>query len=67
MRRTESEKQGVQMCFSGVYSHVQFHNDFVLCGECISGALYWNDFISLAKKCGFSDPRVVSATHVWYT
>ena len=63
VRRTESERQGVEMYFSDVYSHcrtpVQLRNDFVLCGECISSALYWNDFISLAKKCGFSDPRVV--------
>ena len=29
-------------------------------GECISGALYWNDFVNLAKKVGFGDPRLVS-------
>lgn len=33
--------------------------DKVLFGECISGALYWKDFIALAKKVGFDDPRLV--------
>jgi ubiquinone/menaquinone biosynthesis C-methylase UbiE len=27
--------------------------------ECLSGALYWNDFISIAKEAGFLDPRLV--------
>jgi len=34
-------------------------NDPVLYGECLSGALYWNDFLNLAKECGFTDPRLV--------
>lgn len=25
----------------------------------MSGALYWNDFLSVSKKCGFLDPRLV--------
>lgn len=33
--------------------------DLVLYGECLSGALYWNDFHQLAKSCGFKDPRLV--------
>jgi arsenite methyltransferase len=28
-------------------------------GECLSGALYWNDFHNLAKDAGFRDPRLV--------
>jgi hypothetical protein len=28
-------------------------------GECLSGAFYWNDFLRLAKECGFQDPRLV--------
>ena len=28
-------------------------------GECLSGALYWNDFIQMAKAAGFTDPRLV--------
>jgi len=34
-------------------------NDPVLYGECLSGALYWNDYNSIAKAAGFTDPRVV--------
>jgi hypothetical protein len=33
--------------------------DPVLYGECLSGALYWNDFLKLSKKVGFADPRLV--------
>ena len=29
----------------------------VLWGECISGALYINDFLALAREAGFADPR----------
>ena len=32
----------------------------LLYGECLSGALYWNDFTTMAKSAGFMDPRVVS-------
>jgi hypothetical protein len=32
----------------------------VLYGECLSGALYWNDFLRLARQAGFADPRLVS-------
>jgi hypothetical protein len=35
-------------------------SDPVLHGECLSGALYWNDFLSLAKAAGFADPRLVT-------
>ena len=34
-------------------------SDPVLYGECLSGALYWNDFLNLAKLTGFADPRLV--------
>ena len=34
--------------------------DPVLYGECLAGALYWNDFLSLAKAAGFADPRLVT-------
>ena len=30
--------------------------DKLLWGECLSGALYWNDFLNLAKAAGFGDP-----------
>ena len=34
-------------------------NDEVLYGECLSGALYWWDFLELSKEAGFADPRLV--------
>ena len=30
-------------------------------GECLSGALYWNDFLTIAKESGFKDPRMVTS------
>lgn len=56
-------KPGGEFYFSDVYAdrripnHLQ--NDPVLYGECLSGALYWNDFINLSKQAGFLDPRLV--------
>jgi len=35
-----------------------------LYGECLTGALYWNDFIRKARKAGFNDPRIVSMNRV---
>lgn len=56
-------KPGGEMYFSDVYASQrvpeELVNDPVLYGECLSGALYWNDFINLAKRCGFADPRLV--------
>lgn len=57
-------KPGGEMYFSDVYSDRRIPEALVknelLYGECLSGALYWNDFISLAKKNGFLDPRLVN-------
>eukprot|EP00667_Euglena_gracilis_P030294 EG_transcript_41651 len=36
----------------------------MLFGECISGALYWNDFVRLAQRCGFPDPRLVKDSRI---
>ncbi|MEN8167535.1 MAG: methyltransferase domain-containing protein [Pseudomonadota bacterium] len=56
-------KPGGELYFSDVYAdrRVPHHliSDPVLYGECLSGALYWNDFLNLAKKAGFADPRLV--------
>jgi SAM-dependent methyltransferase len=56
-------KPGGEMYFSDVYAdrRVPAHllDDPVLWGECLSGALYWNDFLSLARRAGFADPRLV--------
>lgn len=61
-------KPGGEMYFSDVYSdrRVPEHlrEDPVLWGECLSGALYWNDFISLAKEVGFRDPRVFDSSPI---
>lgn len=57
-------KPGGEMYFSDVYSDRRVPKALVdnelLYGECLSGALYWNDFISLAKRNGFLDPRLVT-------
>jgi len=51
------------MYFSDVYTDRRVSeavkNDPVLYGECLGGALYWNDFQNLAKTAGFADPRLV--------
>ncbi len=41
------------------YQPAHLISDPVLYGECLSGALYWNDFLNLAKQAGFADPRLV--------
>ena len=55
-------KKGGEMYFSDVYADKrvpqQLQDDRVLWGECISGAMYWNDFLNAAKNAGFADPRV---------
>jgi arsenite methyltransferase len=56
-------KPGGEMYFSDVYCDRRLpdavRQDPVLYGECLGGALYWNDFHNLAKKAGFTDPRLV--------
>jgi len=56
-------RPGGELYFSDVYSDrrvpEQLVKDPVLYGECLSGALYWNDFQNIAKQCGFLDPRLV--------
>jgi SAM-dependent methyltransferase len=55
-------KPGGEMYFSDVYSdrRVPAHllDDPVLHGECLSGALYWGDFLAHAHAAGFADPRL---------
>jgi len=56
-------KYGGEMYFSDVYAlnrvSEDLRNDPVLFGECLSGALYYNDFLRLAREVGFTDPRLV--------
>lgn len=58
-------RPGGEMYFSDVYADRRvpqaLTRDPVLYGECLSGALYWNDFLSLAKTAGFADPRLVTS------
>lgn len=56
-------KPGGEFYFSDVYADRrvpdEVRNDSVLYGECLGGALYWNDFLRLAIGNGFADPRLV--------
>jgi len=56
-------KPGGEFYFSDVYADRrvsdELRTDPVLYGECLGGALYWNDFISLSHNSGFADPRLV--------
>ncbi|MEL7097834.1 MAG: methyltransferase domain-containing protein [Pseudomonadota bacterium] len=58
-------KPGGEMYFSDVYASRRIpqalRDDDVLYGECLSGALYINDFLRLARETGFDDPRQVKA------
>ena len=58
-------KAGGEFYFSDVYADRRLADDLrgdpVARGECLGGALYWNDFLTIAKRAGFVDPRLVSA------
>lgn len=58
-------KEGGEFYFSDVYCNrrlpPELAQDRELYGECLGGALYWNDFQNLAKECGFNDPRIVES------
>ncbi len=56
-------KPGGEMYFSDVYCDRRIPEalvkDEVLYGECLSGALYWRDFLEYCQHAGFTDPRLV--------
>ena len=56
-------KKGGELYFSDIYADrrlpAALREDELLYGECLGGALYWNDFHNLAKRHGFADPRLV--------
>lgn len=56
-------KPGGEFYFSDIYADHRvpsaLRNDPLLYGECLGGALYWNDFLTLAGNAGFADPRLV--------
>jgi radical SAM/Cys-rich protein len=58
-------KFGGEFYFSDVYADRrvpgQIARQEVLYGECLGGALYYKDFERIAKKVGFTDPRVISS------
>ena len=57
-------KPGGEFFFSDVYCDRRLDDAVrrhpVLWGECLGGALYWQDFLQLARSAGFRDPRLVS-------
>ena len=56
-------KAGGEFYFADVYADrrlpAELRSDPVLYGECLGGALYWKDFLRLARAAGFADPRLV--------
>lgn len=56
-------KPGGELYFSDVYANRRvpevLQKDELLWGECLSGALYWNDFVRMSQRAGFCDPRLV--------
>jgi SAM-dependent methyltransferase len=56
-------KEGGEIYFSDVYADRRMpdehKNNDILWGECLSGALYYNDFFLICQKVGFNDPRLV--------
>ncbi|XP_002736526.1 arsenite methyltransferase-like [Saccoglossus kowalevskii] len=61
-------KPGGELYFSDVYASKpvpkEVQENKVLWGECISGALYWDDLMKIAKEVGFTKPRLVTASHI---
>jgi hypothetical protein len=58
-------KPGGELYFADVYCDRRLSDDIktdpLLYGECLGGALYWNDFLPMAKQAGFLDPRLVTS------
>lgn len=56
-------KEGGEFYFSDVYADRRVPESVrtnpILYGECLGGALYWNDFLRMAQAAGFPDPRLV--------
>ncbi|XP_030636261.1 arsenite methyltransferase [Chanos chanos] len=61
-------KEGGELYFSDIYSSARVSEELrahkVLWGECLSGALWWEDLMQLAADVGFSPPRLVTASPV---
>lgn len=61
-------RPGGEFYFSDVYSDRRIPSGLsensVLYGECLGGALYKNDFLRLARRTGFHDPRIVKSNAI---
>lgn len=61
-------KEGGELYFSDIYADrripKEMQDDKVLWGECLSGALYFEDFRRLMNHIGFKDLRIVSKSPV---
>ncbi|XP_045904318.1 arsenite methyltransferase [Micropterus dolomieu] len=61
-------KDGGELYFSDVYSSGRLTEEIkkhkVLWGECLGGALWWEDLLRLAEEAGFSPPRLVTASGI---
>ncbi|MEM9616645.1 MAG: methyltransferase domain-containing protein [Pseudomonadota bacterium] len=57
-------KPGGEFYFADIYADRRLpealRHDPVAQGECLGGALYWNDFLNSAKRAGFVDPRLMT-------
>lgn len=64
-------KNGGEFHFSDVYCDrrlpIDAQTDPILHAECVGGALYWNDFLGLAREAGFRDPRLVTSHEIHIT
>ena len=64
-------KPGGEFYFSDVYCDRRLpysvRADPVLYGECLGGALYWNDFLPIAQAAGFLDPRLITSRPIAIT
>jgi SAM-dependent methyltransferase len=61
-------KPGGEMYFSDIYADrrvpEELTKDPVLYGECLAGAMYWNDFLTMAGEVGFTAPRLLTDSPV---
>lgn len=61
-------KDGGEFYFSDVFVDRRLPSDIafdpLLHSECLGGALYVRDFVTLAKKTGFKDPRVLTTAPI---
>lgn len=61
-------KAGGELYLSDVFVDrrlpAELSHDPLLHAECLGGALYQGDFVSLARRAGFLDPRVISSAKI---